>query len=62
MFAFQPAIEGDLYLAMQRAGVLVQNVYMPPGGCSNIAYASIKARSGGDAKQALAIMLSGTRQ
>ena len=62
MSAFQPAIEGDLYLALQRAGILVQNVYLPPGGCSNIGYAQIKCRSGGDAKQALAIMLSGTRQ
>jgi len=62
MSAFQPAIEGDLYLALQRAGILVKNVYLPPGGCSNIGYCSIKGRSGGDAKQALAIMLSGTRQ
>jgi len=62
MFAFQPAIEGDLYLAMQRAGIQVRNVYMPPGGCSNIAYASIKPVGGGDAKQALAIMLTGSRQ
>ena len=62
MAAFQPTIEGDLYLAMQRAGILVKNVYLPPGGCSNIGYAQIKCKSGGDAKQALAIMLSGTRQ
>jgi len=26
MYAFQPAIERDLYLALQRAGILVQNV------------------------------------
>ncbi|MBB6146773.1 4-hydroxy-3-polyprenylbenzoate decarboxylase [Silvibacterium bohemicum] len=62
MYAFQPAIEGDLYLAMQRAGILVQNVYLPYAGCSNIAYASIKTRGGGDAKQALALMLAGSRQ
>lgn len=62
MYAFQPAIEGDLYLALQRAGILVQNVYLPPAGCSNIAYASIKTRGGGDAKQALALMLAGSRQ
>ena len=62
MYAFQPAIEGDLYLALQRAGILVQSVYLPYGGCSNIAYANIKVRGGGDAKQALAIMLSGSRQ
>lgn len=62
MYAFQPAIEGDLFLAMQRAGILVQNVYLPPGGCSNIAYATIKTRGGGDSKQALALMLTGSRQ
>ncbi len=62
MSAFQPAIEGDLYNALTKAGVLVQNVYLPPGGCSNIGYASIKSRSGGDAKQTLAIMLAGSRQ
>ncbi len=62
MFAFQPAIEGDLYNALTKAGILVQNVYLPPGGCSNIGYVSIKTRSGGDAKQALAVMLSGSRQ
>ena len=62
MYAFQPAIEGDLYLALQRAGILVQNVYLPYAGCSNIAYASIKVRAGGDAKQALALMLAGSRQ
>jgi UbiD family decarboxylase len=62
MYAFQHAIEGDLFLALQRAGILVQNVHLPPGGCSNIGYASIKTRGGGDAKQALAIMLAGSRQ
>ncbi len=62
MMAFQPAIEGDLYNALVKAGVLVQNVYLPPGGCSNIGYVCIKTRSGGDAKQALAIMLAGSRQ
>ena len=29
MSAFQPAIEGDLYNALIKAGVLVQNVYLP---------------------------------
>ena len=62
MFAFQPAIEGDLYNALYKAGVLVQNVFLPPGGCSNIGYVCIKTRSGGDSKQALAIMLAGSRQ
>ena len=62
MSAFQPAIEGDLQNALIKAGILVQNVYLPPGGCSNIGYARIKTRSGGDAKQTLAIMLAGSRQ
>ena len=62
MAAFQPAIEGDLYLALERAGIQVKNVYLPPGGCSNIGYAQINCKSGGDAKKALTIMLSGTRQ
>jgi UbiD family decarboxylase len=62
MYAFQPTIEADLYLALQRAGILVQNVYLPYAGCSNIAYASIKTRGGGDAKQALVLMLAGSRQ
>ena len=62
MMAFHPAIEGDIFLAMQQAGILVQDVFLPPEGCSNIGYARIKTRAGGDAKQALAIMLSGSRQ
>ncbi len=62
MSAFQPAIEGDLHAALIKAGVLVKNVYLPPAGCSNIGYVRIKTRSGGDAKQALAIMLAGSRQ
>ncbi len=62
MFAFMPAIEGDLYNALYKAGILVQNVYLPEGGCSNIGYCCIKTRSGGDAKQALGIMLTGSRQ
>lgn len=62
MYASQATIEADLYQAMQRAGILVQNVYLPYAGCSNIAYATIKVRAGGDAKQALALMLAGSRQ
>jgi UbiD family decarboxylase len=62
MYAFQPAIEADLYAALKQAGILVQNVHLPPAGCSNIGYASIKTRAGGDAKQALAVMLAGSRQ
>lgn len=62
MMAFQPAIEADIFMALQRAGILVQDVYLPPAGCSNIGYARIKTRAGGDAKQALAIMRAGSRQ
>ncbi len=62
MAIFQPAIEGDIYNALKKAGILVQNVYLPPAGCSNIGYARIKTRSGGDANQTLAIMLAGSRQ
>ena len=62
MSAFQPAVEGDLYEALRSADILVKDVFVPPGGCSNIGYASIKVRSGGDAKQALAVMLSASRQ
>ncbi len=62
MAAFHPAIEADLYNALERAGITVENVFLPPDGCSNIGYASIKTVSGGDAKQALALMLAGSRQ
>ena len=62
MSAFQPAVEGDVYAALQSANILVKDVYLPPAGCSNIGYVSIKVRSGGDAKQALAVMLSSSRQ
>ena len=62
MSAFQPAIEADLGAALRQAGILVQDVYLPPAGCSNIGYASIKTVGGGDAKQTLAIMLAGSRQ
>jgi 4-hydroxy-3-polyprenylbenzoate decarboxylase len=61
-YAFQPTIEGDLHVALQTSGLLVQNVHLPPGGGGNIAYASIKTRGGGDAKQALALILAGSRQ
>jgi 4-hydroxy-3-polyprenylbenzoate decarboxylase len=62
LLSLQIAIEADLYQALQRAGILVQNVYLPYGGCSNIGYASIKTVGGGDAKQALGLMLTGSRQ
>jgi 3-polyprenyl-4-hydroxybenzoate decarboxylase len=40
---------------------LGQGVYLPPGGCSNLAYARIKTH-GAHAKQALGILLTGSRQ
>jgi 2,5-furandicarboxylate decarboxylase 1 len=57
-----PAIESDLFNGLQQAGINVIEVRCPPGGLSNIAYASIKPRGGGDAKQALAVMLTCSKQ
>ncbi len=62
MMLFNLAVEGDIHTALKNAGIQVLDVYMPPGGCTNIAYARIKTRGGGDAKQALSIMLSCSRQ
>ena len=62
VFIGQPLVEADLFLALQHAGIQVQDVFLPYGGCSATGYASIKVRGGGDAKQALAVMLSGSRQ
>jgi 4-hydroxy-3-polyprenylbenzoate decarboxylase len=62
MYIWLPAIEGDLFETLQRAGVHVLDVHLPPGSCENIAYARIRPVSGGDAKQALAVMLTGSHQ
>jgi 4-hydroxy-3-polyprenylbenzoate decarboxylase len=62
MMVFNLTLEADIQTALQNAGIQVLDVYMPPGGCSNIAYARIKTRGGGDAKQALSVMLSCSRQ
>jgi UbiD family decarboxylase len=62
LMIFNLAVEGDIFTGLKNAGLQVLDVYMPPGGCSNIAYARIRTRGGGDAKQALSVMLSCSRQ
>jgi 4-hydroxy-3-polyprenylbenzoate decarboxylase len=62
MYIWLPSIEGELFETLQRAGVQVLDVHMPPASCENIAYARIKPVSGGDAKQALGAMLTACRQ
>lgn len=57
-----PAIESDLYNGLVQAGIDVVDVRCPAAGLSNIVYASIRPRGGGDAKQALAIMLTCSKQ
>lgn len=57
-----PAIESDMLFALKNAAIDVKEVRCPAGGLSNIAYAKIKPRSPGDAKQALAIMLTSSKQ
>lgn len=53
-----PAVEADIFGALKFAGINVKEVRCPLGGLSNIAYATIKPNGGGDAKQALGIMLT----
>lgn len=53
-----PAVEADIFGALKFAGIDVKEVRCPLGGLSNIAYAKIKPNGGGDAKQALGIMLT----
>jgi 2,5-furandicarboxylate decarboxylase 1 len=57
-----PAIEGDLFDGLRRGGINVLEVRCPAAGLSNIAYARIKPQGGGDAKQALGIMLTCSKQ
>jgi 2,5-furandicarboxylate decarboxylase 1 len=57
-----PAIESDIFNALQAGGIKVLDVRAPAGGLSNIAYACIKPQGGGDAKQALGIMLTCSKQ
>jgi 2,5-furandicarboxylate decarboxylase 1 len=57
-----PAVESDLFNALAQGGIDVLDVRCPAAGLSNIAYAKIKTSGGGDAKQALAIMLTCSKQ
>ena len=62
LYIFHPTVEADIYDALKRAGINVLDVFVPADGVHNIAYARIKTVGGGDAKQALAIMLTASRQ
>jgi UbiD family decarboxylase len=55
-------IEKDIVSALRVSKINVKHVFVPPGGWSNIAYASIETKGGGDANQTLAIMLTTSRQ
>ena len=57
-----PAIEADLYGGLRMAGIDVQEVRADAGGLSNIAYAKIRTVGAGDAKQALGVMLTCSKQ
>lgn len=57
-----PAIEADLFNGLKQGGIDVHEVRCPLGGLSNIAYAKINPLGGGDAKQALGIMLTCSKQ
>jgi 4-hydroxy-3-polyprenylbenzoate decarboxylase len=62
MAVWNATIEADIYTALKNAGIGILNVYIPNNGSTNIAYARIKTVAGGDAKQALGIMLTCSRQ
>lgn len=57
-----PAIEADLFNCLKNAGICVLEVRSPAAGLSNMAYAKIRVGGAGDAKQALGIMLTGSKQ
>jgi 2,5-furandicarboxylate decarboxylase 1 len=57
-----PAIEADLMGSLKGAGIDVKEVRAPAGGLSNVAYAKISPLGAGDAKQALGIMLTCSKQ
>lgn len=56
-----PALETDIFNALEKSGIDVREVRAPAGGLSNIAYAKIKTAGGGDSMQALSVMLSCSR-
>ena len=62
MYIWSPACEGELFQMLQRAGIQVHEVYMPPASGPAVAYASITPVSGGDSKQTVAAILSASRQ
>ncbi|WP_437222320.1 UbiD family decarboxylase [Planctomicrobium sp. SH661] len=57
-----PGIEADLFGGLKLAGIEVLEVRAPLGGLSNIAYARIRTHGAGDAKQALGVMLTCSKQ
>jgi 4-hydroxy-3-polyprenylbenzoate decarboxylase len=57
-----PIIELDIYQALRQAGIDVRAVRLHPGSSGMWATTSIKPLSKGDSKNALAIMLSASRQ
>ncbi|MBS0517239.1 MAG: UbiD family decarboxylase [Proteobacteria bacterium] len=62
LMIFNPTIESDIYSALKLAGLHVLDVHAPYGGSHNIVYARLKVVGGGDAKQALGLMLTCSRQ
>ncbi len=57
-----PMIELDLHKALRQAGIDVRGVRIVPAGTCNWAVASIKPITQGDARNALALMLSASKQ
>jgi len=62
MAVWNATIEADILAALRAAGLHANEVFIPEGGGTNIAYAQIRTVGGGDAKQALGIMLTCSRQ
>lgn len=60
--ALLPILEGEIFEALRRGGIDVIEVRADAGGLCQIVYARLRTRSGGDAKQSLAIMLTCSRQ
>ncbi|MEM4417269.1 MAG: UbiD family decarboxylase [Nitrososphaerota archaeon] len=57
-----PIIELDLYRALRQAGIDVRGIRLHPGGAGMWAIASIRPRTLGDSKTALALLLTSSRQ
>jgi len=57
-----PIIELDLFRALRQAWIDVKGIRLHPGGAGMWAIASIRPKEKGDAKIALALMLTSTRQ